>query len=42
MENDEKCVILSKKEYDGRYYKGHPNSECLLFPSKDKRNWDDV
>lgn len=27
---------------DGRYYKGHPNSECLLFPSKDKRNWDDV
>lgn len=27
---------------DGRYYKCHPNSECLLFPSKDKRNWDDV
>ena len=26
---------------DGRYYKGHPNSKCLLFPSKDKRNWDD-
>ena len=27
---------------DGRYYKGHPNSECLLFPSRDKRNWDDI
>ena len=27
---------------DGRYYKGHPDSECLLFPSKDKRNWDGV
>lgn len=27
---------------DGRYYQRHPHSECLLFPSKDKRNWDDV
>lgn len=27
---------------DGRYYKSYPNSECLLFPSKDKRNWDNV
>ena len=27
---------------DGRYYQSYPNSECLLFPSKDKRNWDNV
>lgn len=27
---------------DGRYYKDHPDGECLLFPSKDKRDWDDV
>lgn len=27
---------------DGRYYKSYPNSECLLFPSKNKRNWDNV
>lgn len=27
---------------DGRYYKSYPNSECLLFPSKNKRNWDSV
>lgn len=27
---------------DGRYYKSYPNGECLLFPSKDKRNWDNV
>lgn len=27
---------------DGSYYKSYPNSECLLFPSKDKRNWDNV
>lgn len=27
---------------DGRYYKNYPGGECLLFPSKDKRNWDDV
>nr|DAH69666.1 MAG TPA: hypothetical protein [Bacteriophage sp.] len=27
---------------DGRYYKGYTNSECLLFPSEDKRNWNNV
>lgn len=27
---------------DGRYYQSYPNGECLLFPSKDKRNWDNV
>lgn len=27
---------------DGRYYQGYSNGECLLFPSEDKRNWDDV
>lgn len=27
---------------DGRYYKGYPSGECLLFPSKDERNWDNV
>ena len=27
---------------DGRYYQNYPNGECLLFPSKDKRNWDNV
>lgn len=27
---------------DGRYYENYPGGECLLFPSKDKRNWDDV
>lgn len=27
---------------DGRYCENYPGSECLLFPSKDKRNWDDV
>lgn len=27
---------------DGRYYRSYFNGECLLFPSKDKRNWDDV
>lgn len=27
---------------DGRYYKSYPNSECLLFPSKNKRNWDSI
>lgn len=27
---------------DGRYYEGYTNSECLLFPSEDKRNWDGV
>lgn len=27
---------------DGRYYQSYFNGECLLFPSKDKRNWDNV
>ena len=27
---------------DGKYYQSYPNSECLLFPSKNKRNWDNV
>ena len=27
---------------DGRHYQSYPNGECLLFPSKDKRNWDNV
>ena len=27
---------------DGRYYKNYPSGECLLFPSKDERNWDNV
>lgn len=27
---------------DGKYYKSYSNDECLLFPSKDKRNWDNV
>lgn len=27
---------------DGSYCKNYPGGECLLFPSKDKRNWDDV
>lgn len=27
---------------DGRYYQSYLNGECLLFPSKDKRNWDNV
>ena len=25
---------------DGRYYDEFPESECLLFPSKDNRDWD--
>lgn len=25
----------------GRYFTDAPDGECLLFPSKDKRNWDD-
>lgn len=25
---------------DGRYYRSYFNGECLLFPSKDKRNWE--
>lgn len=24
---------------DGRYYKGFPDSECILFPSRDNRDW---
>lgn len=27
---------------DGRYYRSYFNGECLLFPSKDERNWDSV
>lgn len=27
---------------DGRYYRSYFNGECLLFPSKDERNWDNV
>lgn len=27
---------------DGRYYQGYSNGECLLFPSEDKRNWNNV
>lgn len=27
---------------DGRYYQSYSGGECLLFPSKDKRNWDNV
>lgn len=27
---------------DGRYYRSYFNGECLLFPSKDKRDWDNV
>ena len=27
---------------DGRYYRSYSNGECLLFPSKDKRDWDNV
>lgn len=25
----------------GRFYCDFPNSECMLFPSKDQRNWDE-
>lgn len=35
-------ALLSTFYKDGRYYQSYPNGECLLFPSKDKRNWDDV
>lgn len=24
---------------EGRFYLGYPNAECLLFPSKDQRDW---
>lgn len=27
---------------DGRYYQGYSDGECLLFPSEDKRNWNNV
>ena len=27
---------------DGRYYRSYFDGECLLFPSKGKRNWDNV
>lgn len=27
---------------DGRCYQGYSNGECLLFPSEDKRNWNNV
>jgi hypothetical protein len=35
-------ISVSTFYNDGRYYKGYPSGECLLFPSKDKRNWDNV
>lgn len=35
--NDEKVCILF--ESNGQFYSCYPNGECLLFPSKDNRNW---
>lgn len=37
-------IAKDTKEYfsftsDGRYYNEEPNSECILFPSKDCRDW---
>ena len=26
---------------EGKYLEGYPDAECLLFPSKDQRNWDE-
>lgn len=35
-------ISVSTFYNDDRYYKGYPSGECLLFPSKDERNWDNV
>lgn len=35
-------ISVSTFYNDGRYYKDYPSGECLLFPSKDERNWDNV
>lgn len=36
--NDENNNVTSFTA-DGRFYPGYPNAECLLFPSKDNRDW---
>ena len=33
---------LSTFYKDGRFYRNYSSGECLLFPSKDKRNWNNV
>lgn len=33
---------LSTFYKDGRFYRNYSSGECLLFPSKDERNWDNV
>ena len=35
MHNDYECMFLS----DGKIYK---DGECVLFPSKEERNWDNL
>lgn len=34
-------IITSEGDFvaDGRYYEEHKKGECLLFPSKDQRDW---
>lgn len=46
IDNDECAIIVTDEcdnvtafTADGRYYAEYLNAECLLFPSKDNRDW---
>lgn len=41
VHTDEEEIYKAFFEKDGKYYMIYKDAECLLFPSKDNRNWND-
>lgn len=41
VHTDEEEIYKVSFEKDGKYYMIYKDAECLLFPSKDNRNWND-
>lgn len=37
--NNDNKIVRMPFESNGQFYSCYPNGECLLFPSKDNRNW---
>ena len=39
MDNPDELCVRKYFSSDGKYYKSYKGAECMLFPSKDQRDW---
>lgn len=39
MDNPDELCVRKYFSSDGKYYKSYEGAECMLFPSKDQRDW---